>query len=179
MSKKTRLIFYDFEVFKEDWLVCLTDYSTKQECVIVNDRNKLIRLYNKFKDNTIFIGFNNRHYDDVIFKGILMDMNPKEINDKLIEGKKPHEICRTFNKIKLYSYDTLILNKSLKQLELFMGSNIKETDVPFDIDRKLTMKEIEESDFLMNLWINYSNKHTYSKEIKYKELIHIIKEKLL
>lgn len=44
---------------------------------------------------------------------------------------------------------------------------------------KQKMKEIEESDFLMNLWINYSNKHTYSKEIKYKELIHIIKEKLL
>lgn len=87
MGRKIRLMFYDFEVFKEDWLVCMTDYFTKQECVIVNDRDKLIRLYNKFKDNTIFIGFNNRHYDDVIFKGILIDMNPKEINDKLIEGK--------------------------------------------------------------------------------------------
>ena len=44
---------------------------------------------------------------------------------------------------------------------------------------KQKMKEIEESDFLMDLWTNYSNKHTYSKEIKFKELIHIIKEKLL
>ena len=41
------------------------------------------------------------------------------------------------------------------------------------------MKEIEGSDFLMDLWTNYTNKHSYSKEIKYEELIHIIKEKLL
>jgi hypothetical protein len=158
MGRKIRLMFYDFEVFKEDWLVCMTDYLTKQECVIVNDRDKLIKLYNKFKDDTLFIGFNNRHYDDVIFKGILINMNPKEVNDKLIEGKKAHEICKTFNKIKLYSYDTLLLNKSLKQLELFMGSDIKETDVPFDIDRKLTTKEIEET-------IKYC-KHDVSETIK-------------
>lgn len=44
---------------------------------------------------------------------------------------------------------------------------------------KQKIKEIEESDFLMNLWINYSNKHTYSKEIKYEELIRIIKEKIM
>ena len=31
----------------------------------------------------------------------------------------------------------------------------------------------------MNLWTNYSNKHTYSKEIKYEELIRIIKEKIM
>lgn len=158
MTNKTRLIFYDFEVFKEDWLVCLTDYYTKQECVIVNDRNKLIKLYSKFKDNTIFIGFNNRHYDDVIFKAIILDMNIKEVNDKLIEGKKAFEISKQFNKIKLYSYDTILLNKSLKQLELFMGSNIKETDVPFDIDRKLTHMEIQET-------IKYC-KHDVSETIK-------------
>ncbi len=44
---------------------------------------------------------------------------------------------------------------------------------------KQKMKEIEESDFLMEIWTNYSNKHVYSKGIKYEELIHLIKEKLL
>ncbi len=29
---------------------------------------------------------------------------------------------------------------------------------------KQKMEEIEESDFLKNLWTNYSNKHTYSKK---------------
>ena len=54
MDKRTRLMFYDFEVFEYDWLVCLTDYYTKQECVIINDKNKLKKLYDKFKDNTIY-----------------------------------------------------------------------------------------------------------------------------
>jgi len=34
---------------------------------------------------------------------------------------------------------------SLKQLEGFIGSNIKETSVPFNIDRKLTPEEIQET----------------------------------
>ena len=34
---------------------------------------------------------------------------------------------------------------SLKQLEGFMGNNIKESSVPFNINRKLTPEEIEET----------------------------------
>ena len=41
------------------------------------------------------------------------------------------------------------------------------------------IKEIEESDFLRDLWKNYANKHSYSRDIKYEELIHKIKESLL
>lgn len=44
---------------------------------------------------------------------------------------------------------------------------------------KQKLQEIEESDFLRELWTSYSNKHEYSKEIKYEELIYIIKENLL
>ena len=35
-----RLIFYDFEVFKFDWLVVLIDYESKIKKVIVNDRRE-------------------------------------------------------------------------------------------------------------------------------------------
>ena len=35
----------------------------------------------------------------------------------------------------------------LKTMEGFMGSNIKETEVPYDIKRKLTEKEIEQTVF--------------------------------
>ena len=44
---------------------------------------------------------------------------------------------------------------------------------------KQKLQEIEESDFLRELWTSHSNKHAYSKEIKYEELIYIIKENLL
>ena len=47
--------------------------------------------------------------------------------------------------MQLYSYDTQISKlKSLKQLEAFMGHDIRETSVPFDIDRKLTEDEIKD-----------------------------------
>ena len=44
-----RLIFYDFEVFLKDWMVVLIDYETRQEKVIVNDRDELVRVYLKIR----------------------------------------------------------------------------------------------------------------------------------
>ena len=35
-----RLIFYDFEVFKFDWIVELIDYESKIKKVIVNNRTE-------------------------------------------------------------------------------------------------------------------------------------------
>lgn len=145
MSIKPRLLFYDFEVFSQDWMVVIIDYSSKQEKVIVNDLAELKRIYLKFKDS-IWIGYNSRFYDSTILKALLLGMNPKEVSDKLInDGLKPHQISNKFNKIQLYNYDTIILNTSLKQLEGFMGENIKETSVDFNLDRKLTRREIEET----------------------------------
>ncbi len=140
-----RLIFYDFEVFVQDWMVVLIDYETRIKKVIVNDRKELKRVYEKNKES-IWIGYNSRNYDSTILKSILLGMNPKEVNDKLIvHGLKPHQINKRFNFIKLYGYDAIILNTSLKQLEGFMGENIKETSVDFNIDRKLTRSEIDET----------------------------------
>ena len=74
-------------------------------------------------------------------------MNPKELNDKLIiDGLKPFQISKEFNKIQLYSYDTMVnRGESLKQLEGMMGHMIKESDVDFNINRKLTRDEINET----------------------------------
>ena len=123
------------------------DYNTRKKKIIINNRQELIDFYNKTKDNCIFIGYNSRNYDSTILKGIILGMDPKKINDALIvEGKKPFQISKKFNDIKLYSYDTMITKgESLKQLEGFMGHMIKESDVDFNINRKLTQKEIEET----------------------------------
>lgn len=141
-----KLIFYDFEVFRENWLVVFIDYDTKKECVIVDDRDRLIKFYNTFKD-CVFVGYNNRSYDDTIFKGILMGKNPFKLTDELInQGKKQYQVLpKEHNKIQLYSYDTSTGFHSLKQLEAFIGINIEETSVPFDINRKLTEDEVRET----------------------------------
>ena len=140
------MIFYDFEVFKYDWLVVFIDTDKKTTFHIINDPEALRKLYEANVKN-IWVGFNNEHYDKYIFKAILLGMNPKEINDKIIvEGLDGWQISRTFNKIPMINYDVFSSKSNgLKTLEGFMGNNIKETSVPFDIDRPLTSREINET----------------------------------
>lgn len=80
-------------------------------------------------------------------KAILLGFNPKTVNDWIIVKKrKGWEFSSLFNKIRLNLYDTMPNPPvGLKTLEAFMGKSIHETSVPFDIDRKLTPKEIEET----------------------------------
>lgn len=113
---------------------------------IVNDPDKLMKFYEKYKDE-IFVSYNGRHYDQYIFKGILCGFDPKEINDYIIKDKRPGwQFSDLFNKIQLYNYDAAKLNDGgLKTLESYMGNDIRETSVDFDIDRPLTRSEIRET----------------------------------
>lgn len=140
------MIFYDFEVFKRDWLVVYIDTEKHIEKAIVNNADELRQLYAENSSN-IWVGFNNKHYDQYIFKGILLGMNPKEINDKIIaEGKEGWQISRQFNRVPMINYDVFATKSlGLKTLEAFMGVNIKESDVDFKLDRKLTDEEIAET----------------------------------
>lgn len=139
------LHFYDFEVFKEDWVVVIINPILKLETVIVNNREELAAYYNKYK-NDIYIGYNSRNYDQYIFKSILIGFNPKRINDYIInDGIKGWEIDRRFRNIPLNNFDVMGKNDGgLKTLEGFMGSDIQETSVPFDIPRKLSYNELQE-----------------------------------
>lgn len=140
------MIFYDFEVFKEDWLAVFIDVTRKTEQVIVNNPDELKALYEANTSN-IWVGFNNRHYDQYIMKGILLGMNPKRINDWIIlEKREGWQFSSVFNKVPMTNYDVMPNpTVGLKTMEGFLGSNIKETGVPFDINRKLTKAEIEET----------------------------------
>lgn len=137
------LIFYDIECFKHDWIVVMINPIEKTEDVIVNDRQKLIDLYEENK-NKIWIGYNSRNYDQFILKAIILGMNAKRINDYIIkDGLKGYQIDRGFNRVQLYNYDCMVAMTGLKTLEGFMGSDIRETSVDFDIDRKLTADELD------------------------------------
>lgn len=145
---KSKIHGYDFEVYSKINWFCVTfiNYEDRnKEVVIVNDRAKLIEFYNSHKDD-IFISYNGRQYDTGIFKGILDGMNVGFVNDKLIkEGKKPFQVVKNAKKYPLNDYDTILKDKSLKQLEAFMGDDIRETEVDFNIDRPLTEEEIKQT----------------------------------
>lgn len=136
------LIFYDFEIFEYDWLVVLIDPIHKTKDIICNDRPALQHYYDFHKD-MIWVGYNNMHYDVPILKTILNGNDPKIMSDGIIlDNKRPYDIDSKLNKIKLLSYDVANKLESLKLLEAYMGDDIEETEVAFDIDRPLTQEEI-------------------------------------
>ena len=140
------MLFYDFEVFAFDWLVVVMDMGAKKEHVIINDREALDKLYETNKKD-IWVGFNSRHYDQWILKGILCGFDPKKINDFIIvKGNAGWQYSNLLRSVPLNNYDVMSnIDRGLKTFEGFMGNNIKETSVPFDIDRKLTDEEIQET----------------------------------
>jgi len=58
-----KFIIYDWEVFSHDWLVVFKEPG-KEHIVIYNNDEELTGFFNQHKNN-IFVGFNNRHYDDL------------------------------------------------------------------------------------------------------------------
>lgn len=140
------MIFYDFEVFKYDWLVVLIDLDAKKETVIINNRDQLQQFYDQHK-GVIWAGYNSRHYDQYILKAILCGFDPKEVNDWIIVEERPgYRFSSLLRNFPLINYDVMPNPPiSLKTLEAFMGHSIKETSVPFDIDRPLTEAELAET----------------------------------
>ena len=150
-----RLLFFDFEVMSKSispitgkpyWCVVFIDYETRKGKIIRNNVEELRQFYNACKDD-IFISYNGRQYDQFILKGLLLGYDAGFINDQLIEhNKKGFQIIPKANQIHLNHFDCSTGFHSLKQLEAFMGSEIKESDVPFWLDRPMT--EEEEKDLI-------------------------------
>lgn len=146
-----RLITYDCEVFAYDWLVVLKDKESGQYTPIHNDNEALKMVLD---DDSVYLGFNSKHYDQYIIKAIVLGCTPQEIkaiNDFIIGGNQgwEHPLMRehyfTFNNVDIK--DDMQMGLSLKAIEGHLGVSVKESTVPFDIDRPLTQKELEETAF--------------------------------
>lgn len=145
------LNFYDFEVFKYNWHVRIINPVEKTSIGIWDNADKFTDYFEKHKDQ-IWIGYNNSRYDQYIAKGIMLGMNPKEINDWIIvKGIDGWQFSTAFNKITMINFDTMLrTDTGLKPLEAFMGNDIRETEVPFDIDRSLNDEEKAQTEFYCN-----------------------------
>lgn len=139
------MVFYDFEVLLYNWLVCAIDPAEPEPYIIIDNPELLKQIYEQYK-NDIWIGFNSRHYDQYILKGIICGFDAWEVNDYIInKGFPGWSFSSLFRNIFLINYDCAPLNQSLKQLEGFQGHNIHESGVDFKIDRPLTDAEITET----------------------------------
>ena len=146
-----RLVSYDCEVFAYDWLVTLKDKETGIYTRIWND-NEVLRM--ALSDDCIYAGFNSKHYDQFIVKGIAADYTPQEIkkiNDFIIGGGQGwdcpllKDFYFAFNNVDIK--DDMQMGLSLKAIEGHLGMSVQESTVPFDIDRPLTPEERKEVEF--------------------------------
>ena len=143
LSKQTIMI-YDVEIFKKDDLYVFKDYFTKEVFVINNDLESLREFYLEYRDS-LFIGYNNISYDNNIFRSQLQGKNPYHVSKAVIESDDRALMYKMFDtkKTPLFSMDLYQDNRgfSLKEHAAFLGLNIMETQVDFDLDRELTDDE--------------------------------------
>lgn len=133
-----KILIFDFEVFRYDWLFVAMDLETQDYTIIENDRDKMIEFYND-NINNIWVGYNCKNYDKYILQAIINGVNPKLVNDHIINGGNGWELFR--DRLDINLYDTMIMGKSLKQLESYFGVDIRESEIDFNLDRPLTDTE--------------------------------------
>lgn len=112
----------------------------------MNDREGFIEFYNQHV-NDIWVGFNSRHYDQYITKACICGFDLKKVNDYIIvKGQPGWKYSSLFKNIPLNNYDVMgNVDRGLKFFEGSLGNDIKESSVPFDIDRQLTKEELDET----------------------------------
>lgn len=144
-----KIITYDCEVFAHDWLVTFKDKETGQFTCIWNDNEALKACIN---EDTIYIGFNSKHYDQYIIKAIAGGLSPqevKQVNDYIIGGGQGWQcplldFYYQFNNVDIR--DDTQQGLSLKAIEGHLFLPIRESSIPFDIDRPLTYAERRETE---------------------------------
>lgn len=143
LTKQT-IYIYDIEVFKKDKLFVFRDYFTKEWTVIHNDLDALRKFYLANRDS-LFVGYNSHSYDSNVMRAYLQGKNPFHVSKAIIESDDRALAYKMFDtkKTPLFGMDLYQDNRgfSLKEHSAFMGINIKETDVDFDLDRELTEEE--------------------------------------
>ena len=175
---KYKLVFYDFESFKYDWVVVFIDYDTRKKCTIVNDREKLIKFYKGcMKNNVILVGFNCRNFDQWLLKGIIKGVDHYKLTNGLInEGKKGYQLIPRHNEVPVINFDVMQGFNGLKTLEAFLGMSIDETEVDFNLNRKLTNEEIRStinyctSDVLATIEVFEKSRHEFDSLIGLVEM---------
>lgn len=146
-----RIITYDCEVTKYDWLVVFKDKASGRYTCIWNDNDALREC---MSDDNIYVGFNSKHYDQFIIKAICAGFIPhevKQVSDFIIGGGQGWECPMLryqyfgFNNVDIK--DDMQMGLSLKSIEGHLGMDVRESTVSFDIDRPLTQAEREEMVF--------------------------------
>lgn len=172
-----KIVTYDCEVFSHDWIVVFKDKETGIFTVVHND-NEALRSC--ISEDAIYIGFNSKHYDQYIIKGICADFSPqelKQLNDYIIAGNQGWQypllngFYFSFNNVDIR--DDTQQGLSLKAIEGHMGISIQETEVDFNLDRPLTQEELDQTIFYCKHDVDATEKLTEIRKDYLKNKINL------
>ena len=172
-----KIVTYDCEVFSHDWIVVFKDKETGIFTVVHND-NEVLRSC--ISEDAVYIGFNSKHYDQYIVKGICADFSPqelKQLNDYIIAGNQGWQypllngFYFSFNNVDIR--DDTQQGLSLKAIEGHMGISIQETEVDFNLDRPLTQEELDQTIFYCKHDVDATEKLTEIRKDYLKNKINL------
>lgn len=141
---------FDCEVFAHDWLFVFKELETGEYTVIHNDNDAVLA----FMEQDPFLGgFNNKHYDNHILKAVMIGADPetvKQVNDLIILEELDGWDIPLLRDYKVYFHSFDLMDDcqdgiSLKGIEGHLGIPIEETEVDFNIDRRLTDEELQQT----------------------------------
>lgn len=168
------MYIYDFEVLTYDWLVVFfhTDF---REFICFHNNPYALQEFMTENRESVFIGFNSKHYDQWIMKAILAggdNEDVKAMNDYLIAGGNgwEHPYFKQndsfyFNNVDIM--DDMQQGLSLKAIEGHLGMSIEESSISFDLNRPLTDAEVEE----LTAYCKHDVEATYELVVKRKDYL--------
>ena len=146
------VVIFDFEVFKQYWLLVLIDAS-HPEGVFIDTIPALKAAYDERADS-VWAGYNSKNYDRFIFGALYNGVSKADLyqlSQTLINGNRDKMPWRyLLNGMKNYDVASFAMAGgrpaySLKQLEAFMGHDIEESDIAWDYDAPFTKEQKEKT----------------------------------
>ena len=180
------MLIADYEIFKHDSLLGVLDTETNEihQMWSVDE----IREFIQSNLSEVWVGYNSENYDKILAHGMLTGKitTPErayDVSNAIIKSQdNDTPLFQTLNKLgitdyyqsKILMYDLLGDGAffSLKQLEGFLGMDIVESVVEFDIDRPLTDDEKEEV-------AKYNRADLYGTLERFKQRKNTFKTKML
>ena len=137
MNWRDEIWFFDTEVLPHDWLFCaLSVHGDRFVCH--NDNEALVSWLRE--THPILCGFNSKHYDQYIVKGVLAGLEPeaiKQINDAIVvEGIQGWQIQIGWITMPRFIdlMSDLPTRPSLKLIEGNLGMDIRESSIDFNTE---------------------------------------------